>query len=132
MKTKPQYGYSKTLDYAYEDVLVKVTEELKKEGFGVITEIDVKETLKKKLGVDFKKYKILGASHPRDGESMCEGRSEREVIEMAKDPVCGMQVDEKKSAGSSRNKGRTYYFCSTSCKGQFEKDPEKFLKDTKK
>jgi uncharacterized protein (DUF302 family) len=64
MKTKPQYGYSKTLDNTYEDALVKVTEELKKEGFGVITEIDVKETLKKKLGVDFKKYKILGACNP--------------------------------------------------------------------
>jgi len=64
MKTKPQYGYSKTMDNAYEDALVKVTEELKKEGFGVITEIDVKETLKKKLGVDFRKYKILGACNP--------------------------------------------------------------------
>ncbi len=64
MKTKPQYGYSKTLDNTYEDALVKVTEELKKEGFGVLTEIDVKETLKKKLGVDFKKYKILGACNP--------------------------------------------------------------------
>ncbi|HUK56766.1 MAG TPA: DUF302 domain-containing protein [Nitrospiria bacterium] len=64
MKTKPRYGYSKTLNDSYEDALVKVTEELKKEGFGVITEIDVKETLKKKLGVDFKKYKILGACNP--------------------------------------------------------------------
>ena len=64
MKTKPQYGYSKTLDKAYEDALVTVVEELKKEGFGVITEIDVKETLKKKLNVDFKKYKILGACNP--------------------------------------------------------------------
>jgi uncharacterized protein (DUF302 family) len=64
MKTEHQYGYSKTLNVPYEDALVRVTEELKKEGFGVITEIDVKETFKKKLGMDFKKYKILGACNP--------------------------------------------------------------------
>ncbi len=64
MKTGPDYGYSKNVDYTYEAAIVKVTEELKKEGFGVLTEIDVKETLKKKLGVDFKKYKILGACNP--------------------------------------------------------------------
>ncbi len=51
---------------------------------------------------------------------------------MARDPVCGMQVDEKKSAGSSQYKGQTYHFCSTSCKGQFEKDPDKFLEAAKK
>jgi len=64
MKTEHRYGYSKTLNVSYEDALVRVTEELKKEGFGVITEIDVKETFKKKLGMDFKKYKILGACNP--------------------------------------------------------------------
>lgn len=58
------YGYSKTLDEPYEEAVPKIMEELKKEGFGVITEIDVKETLKKKLGVEFKKYKILGACNP--------------------------------------------------------------------
>ena len=62
----------------------------------------------------------------------CESGSEREVIEMANDPVCGMQVDGKKSKGSSQYKGLTYYFCSTSCRGQFENDPEKFLKAAKK
>jgi uncharacterized protein (DUF302 family) len=64
MKTSHEYGYSKTVDHSYEAAISRVTEELKKEGFGVLTEIDVKETLKKKLGVDFKKYKILGACNP--------------------------------------------------------------------
>jgi uncharacterized protein (DUF302 family) len=59
-----QYGFSKTVDLQYEQAIEKITEELKKEGFGVLTEIDVKETLKKKLNVDFKKYKILGACNP--------------------------------------------------------------------
>jgi uncharacterized protein (DUF302 family) len=59
-----EYGFSKTVDYGYDEAIAKVTEELKKEGFGVLTEIDVKETLKKKINVDFKKYKILGACNP--------------------------------------------------------------------
>lgn len=58
------YNFSKTVDYTFEETLTKVAEELKKEGFGVLTEIDVKETLKKKLDVDFRKYKILGACNP--------------------------------------------------------------------
>jgi uncharacterized protein (DUF302 family) len=59
-----QYGFSKTTDYNFEQAIDKVTEELKKEGFGVLTSIDVKETLKKKINVDFKKYTILGACNP--------------------------------------------------------------------
>jgi len=58
------YGFSKIVDLGYEQAIEKVTEELKKEGFGILTEIDVKETLKKKLDVDFKPYKILGACNP--------------------------------------------------------------------
>ena len=59
-----QYGFSKKVDLPYEKAVERITEELKKEGFGVLTEIDVKETLKKKLDVDFKSYKILGACNP--------------------------------------------------------------------
>ena len=59
-----QYGFSKTVGYSYEEAIGKVTEELKKEGFGVLTSIDVKDTMKKKLDVDFKKYIILGACNP--------------------------------------------------------------------
>ena len=58
------YYFNKTISGNFDDVITKVTDELKKEGFGILTEIDVKETLKKKLDVDFKKYKILGACNP--------------------------------------------------------------------
>ena len=58
------YGFSKTTDLSYEETIEKVTDELKKEGFGVLTTIDVKDTLKKKIDVDFKKYIILGACNP--------------------------------------------------------------------
>lgn len=58
------YYFSKTIKTSFEEAITKVTEELKKEGFGILNEIDVKETLKKKLDVDFKKYKILGACNP--------------------------------------------------------------------
>ena len=59
-----QYGFSKTVDIPYEQTIEKVATELKKEGFGVLTSIDVKETLKQKIDVDFKKYVILGACNP--------------------------------------------------------------------
>lgn len=58
------YYISTTFKGSFEDAIQKVTDELKEEGFGVLTEIDVKETLKKKLDVDFKKYRILGACNP--------------------------------------------------------------------
>lgn len=58
------YYFAKATAYAFEEAIARVTEELKKEGFGVLTEIDVKETLKKKLNVDFRRYKILGACNP--------------------------------------------------------------------
>jgi uncharacterized protein (DUF302 family) len=58
------YGFSKTVSVPYEQAIERVTEELKKEGFGVLTTIDVRDTLKKKLDVDFNKYIILGACNP--------------------------------------------------------------------
>jgi uncharacterized protein (DUF302 family) len=58
------YFTSKKVDLSFDQAIAKVTEILKEEGFGVLTEIDVKDTLKKKLDVDFKKYRILGACNP--------------------------------------------------------------------
>lgn len=58
------YHNSKIVDYSFEESIEKVTSELKKEGFGILTEIDVQATLKNKLDVDFRKYKILGACNP--------------------------------------------------------------------
>jgi uncharacterized protein (DUF302 family) len=58
------YYNSKNVNYSFEATIAKVSDELKKEGFGILTEIDVKETLKKKLDVEFRKYKILGACNP--------------------------------------------------------------------
>jgi uncharacterized protein (DUF302 family) len=59
------YYYNKVLKgKGFQEAIDQVTAELKKEGFGVLTEIDVKETLKKKIDVEFKKYKILGACNP--------------------------------------------------------------------
>jgi uncharacterized protein (DUF302 family) len=59
-----EYGFSKTISLGYDLAVKKVTEELAKEGFGVLTTIDVRETLKKKLDVDFTRYIILGACNP--------------------------------------------------------------------
>lgn len=58
------YYFSKTLDKDFDTVINEVTEALKQEGFGILTEIDVSATLKKKIDVDFRKYRILGACNP--------------------------------------------------------------------
>src|SRR5215471_13884003 len=58
------FGIRKPLRATYDEALVRVPEALKSEGFGVLTEIDIQGTLKQKLGVDFRRYKILGACNP--------------------------------------------------------------------
>ena len=60
-----KYYFSKTINSSFEDAITKTKEALKQEGFGVLTEIDVKDTLKKKIDVDFRKYVILGACNPQ-------------------------------------------------------------------
>lgn len=58
------YYFNKTIKGNFDEIIKKVTEELKTEGFGILTDINIQETLKKKLDVDFKQYRILGACNP--------------------------------------------------------------------
>lgn len=58
------YYFNKTIKGTFDEVIEKVTKELKEEGFGILTDINIQETLKKKLDVNFKKYRILGACNP--------------------------------------------------------------------
>ena len=59
------YGYTKTLNQPFHAAIAQVTEQLKAEGFGVLCQIDIREKLKEKLGVDFRNYVILGACNPQ-------------------------------------------------------------------
>lgn len=59
------YYFAKKLPLGFEDAVRRTTEVLKQQGFGIITEIDVKQTLKAKIGVDFRNYRILGACNPK-------------------------------------------------------------------
>jgi uncharacterized protein (DUF302 family) len=59
------YYFSKTLPAGFDEAVQRTTEALKREGFGIITEIDVKKTLKEKIGADFRNYRILGACNPK-------------------------------------------------------------------
>jgi len=58
------YYFSKTLETSFDEAVSRATEALKREGFGVLTAIDVQEALRRKLGVDFRRYRILGACNP--------------------------------------------------------------------
>jgi uncharacterized protein (DUF302 family) len=72
----PTYAFSKELDgVSVEEALERVTEALKANGFGVLTKIDVKETLKNKIGVDFRPYVILGACNPKLAHKALQGES---------------------------------------------------------
>jgi uncharacterized protein (DUF302 family) len=64
-QAEQSYYFSKILPLGFDQALRRTTEALKKEGFGIITEIDVKETLKAKIGVEFRNYRILGACNPK-------------------------------------------------------------------
>ena len=104
------YYFSKTLNVSFDEAISKVTDELKKEGFGILTDIDVKEALKKKLNVDFRKYRILGACNPPFAYQALQAEdkigtmlpcnvvvqeySEGKVEIAAVDPVASMQAIE--------------------------------------
>ena len=69
---KTKYGYSVATKLTFEQAREKVTAELQKIGFGILTEIDVKGTLKKKVDLDFRRYVILGACNPRLASQMLQ------------------------------------------------------------
>ena len=109
------YYFNKVVDMAFDEAIDKVTEELKKEGFGVLTEIDVKEALKKKLDVDSRKYRILGACNPQYAYKALQAEdkigtmlpcnvivqeTEDGKVEIAAiDPVASMQSVQNESLG---------------------------------
>lgn len=109
------YRFSKVVNLGYDKAIEKVTEELKKEGFGILTEIDVKETLKKKLDVDFKPYKILGACNPPFAYKSLQAEEQiglmlpcnvivyvndkNETVVAAIDPIASMQAVKNESLG---------------------------------
>ena len=110
------YYFSKIVSEDFDKAIEKVTEKLKEEGFGILTEIDVKATLKKKLDVDFKKYKILGACNPPFAYKalqaedkigimlpcnvVVEENNDGKVEVSAVDPIASMQAVRNESLGS--------------------------------
>lgn len=109
------YHFSKTLNCSFDEAISMVVEELKKEGFGILTEIDVKETLKKKLDVDFRSYRILGACNPTFAYQalqeedkvglmlpcnvVVQQHSDGNVEVSAVDPIASMQAIENPKLG---------------------------------
>jgi len=121
------YYFSKILNVSFDEAITRVTEGLKKEGFGILTDIDVKETLKKKLNVDFKKYRILGACNPPFAYKSLQAEdkiglmlpcnvvvqeiSDGKIEVAAIDPIASMQAIEnpklREVAGQVRDKLKT-------------------------
>lgn len=89
------YYFSKVIDLSFDESISKVTAELKNEGFGILTEIDVKSTLKNKLDVDFRKYKILGACNPPFAYKALQ--NERMIGAMLPCNIVVQEVDEYKT-----------------------------------
>lgn len=114
-----KYYFEKTLNCSFEEAVKRVTEELKKEGFGVLSEINIHEKLKEKLGVDFRKYRILGACNPAFAYKALQEEdkigtmlpcnvivqqiSENQTEIAAVDPMASMQAVENENLGEIAN-----------------------------
>jgi len=88
------YYFGATIDSTFEDAIDKVTAELKKEGFGIITDIDVKETLQEKLSVEFRNYRILGACNPQYAYKALQAESKIGAM-----LPCNVVVQERETGG---------------------------------
>ncbi|MFL3664045.1 MAG: DUF302 domain-containing protein [Flavobacteriales bacterium] len=95
------YYYTKITDYGFDEAIEKVTEELQKEGFGVLTEIDVTATFKKKINVDFRPYRILGACNPHFAHQAIQ--AEEKIGTMLPCNVIVQQLDNGKVEVSAVN-----------------------------
>ena len=95
------YGIRRKLDMGFDEARARIEEELKKEGFGVLTEIDVKATLKKKLDVNYRRYNILGACNPAFAHKALE--LEREVGLLLPCNVIVYEDDDGKTVVSAMN-----------------------------
>ena len=109
------YYFNTIVDMSFNEAIERVTEELKKEGFGILTEIDVKEALKKKINVDFRKYRILGACNPTFAHKallaedkigtmlpcniIVQEREDGKIEVAAIDPVASMQSVKNENLG---------------------------------
>jgi len=95
------YYYTKITDYGFDEAIEKVTEELQKEGFGILTEIDVTATFKKKINVDFRPYRILGACNPHFAHQAIQ--AEEKIGTMLPCNVIVQQLDNGKVEVSAVN-----------------------------
>lgn len=109
------YYFNKIVNMSFDEAIEKTTEELKKEGFGVLTEIDVKAALKKKINVDFRKYRILGACNPQFAHKallaedkigtmlpcnvIVQEKEDGRIEIAAIDPIASMQAIENENLG---------------------------------
>ena len=116
------YHFSKIVNTDFDTAIANVTEALKKEGFGILTEIDVKDTLKKKLDVDFRRYKILGACNPHFAHEALKAEAtigtmlpcnvivqehENDLVEVsAVDPVASMMAIQNEKLAAVANQVR--------------------------
>lgn len=112
-----KYSFSKVVPMGYSEAIEYATEALKKEGFGVLTSIDIQATLKQKIGVDFKPYTILGACNPHHAYEALKKETELalmlpcnvivyvnkegETVIAAIDPVASMQAIENPELGET-------------------------------